>query len=88
MPYGEDRDGISVDAVAGQVAAIAEVDDPLTELVGHVLDGAADARLLPQHRDALADGLYRPLGSIQVLVGQEATERLHIEQCRLRPDQT
>lgn len=39
MAHCEDDDGFRVNAVAGHIAAVAEVDDPLPKFVGHVLVG-------------------------------------------------
>lgn len=78
--YCEDRDGIWRDAIASYVAAIAKVDDPLPELIGHFLNGPADSGLLFQHLHALADSLHGPFCSLQVLGGEEAIDVLHIKQ--------
>lgn len=55
MPRLEDRHGIGVNTIPSHVAAIAEIDDPLAKIIGHVLDGTADARLLTDRLDAQAD---------------------------------
>lgn len=67
MPYCKDRNGIRVDAIAGHVAAVPEVDDPLAELVGPVLDGTADARLLHQYSHPLAEFFTACLAAVRFL---------------------
>ena len=86
VPHRQDRYGIRVDAIAGHVSAIAEVDDPLAELIGQVLDGSSYPGLLLQQLDTLADGLHRPFGRVRVRGSEEAKEALQIEQRRRSPD--
>ena len=86
VPHCQDRYGIRVDALAGHVSAIAEVDDPLAEVIGQVLNGSSYPGLLLQQLDALADGFHRPFGRVRVRGSEEAIEALQIEQRRRSPD--
>lgn len=56
MAHGQDSRRFAVEAVGGDVTAIAEVDEPLPKLRVHVTDRAADVRLMCE--------LARPLGSL------------------------
>src|SRR6218665_550286 len=83
VAHSEDRDGAHVDAVAHHIAAVAEIDQPFPELVGHVLDGTADTGLMSKSFHPLPHGLRRTFGGVDVFWRKEAIKALHIEQRRL-----
>ncbi|MEY3982438.1 MAG: hypothetical protein RLZZ281_1307 [Pseudomonadota bacterium] len=45
MTHRQNGDRLRVNAVAGHVATVTEVDDPVSELIIHVINGSSDARL-------------------------------------------
>lgn len=53
MAHYQNRDGLRVNAVAGHIATVTKVNDPVSELVIHVINGSSHARLLFQYFDAL-----------------------------------
>lgn len=80
MSHSEDDDDLLNNAVAGHIASVTEVDDPVSELIVHVLYRAAHARLLLQHPNPKTIDLYRTLCSIKVFRRRKARDTLHIPQ--------
>lgn len=88
MPDGQNDDLVPLDTVQSDVAAMGEIDQlfPISGL--HVLNGAADPRLLCQDLNAGADRRDRALGSVGVFEGEEVVEALNVGQGMRRPDQS
>jgi len=86
MPHRQDDHVGSIQTVADHVAAVAKIDDPVTELVVHILDGPTHARLQRQHFDPLTNGRHRPFCCVLILGSQKSVQALHIEQSLGRPD--
>jgi hypothetical protein len=78
MPNGQYRDADSINAIARNVAAVPEVDQPFPELVGHVFDVTAYHWLEPEHLDSLSDGLHGAFGSIRVFGCKEPVQTLYV----------
>ena len=53
MAHRQNGDRLRVNAVAGHIATVTKVDDPVSELIIHVINGSPDARLLFQYFHAL-----------------------------------
>ena len=88
VPDGKNGDIFPVEAIEGDIAAVAKVDQPFAKLGFHVFNRAADVRLMDQNPHPGPDSLYCALRSKGIPGCKEAVEPLHIGQRRRRPDQT
>lgn len=80
VSHCQDRRCLTVKVIQGNITAIAEVDRPFPKLRAHVLDGAADTRLVREYFDAGADRFYGTSCCISILRGEEAVEPLNVGQ--------
>ena len=55
VAHSQNGDELRVQTVAGNIAAVTKIDDPVSELVVHVFDRPPDTWLLFQHFDPLAN---------------------------------
>lgn len=65
VTHCQNRVGLPVDTVAGYMATVSEIDDPVPKFVVHVLNRSPHSRLSCQQLDAVADGLHSPLGGVR-----------------------
>jgi len=49
VTYRQNNNGVATDAVSGNVAAVAEINDPFSAIIGHVGYQPTNMRLLPQY---------------------------------------
>jgi len=82
MTHGQNGDRLWGNAVASHIATVTEVDDPVAELVVHVINGASDARLPFQYFDALTYRRHSTFCCVQIFWCEEAIKALNIQQCR------
>lgn len=68
MANGQDHDGLVIEAVAGDIAAVTKLNHPLAVRIRHIFDGPTDLGLLAQNLDGLDDGHCRPLSGDRVLL--------------------
>lgn len=66
MPHRPDDHIVSVQTLASHVTTVAKIDDPVTELIAHVLDWPTHTRLKRKHFHALTNGRHRPFGCILI----------------------
>ena len=88
VAHCQDGHGIGGNTVAHHIAAVAEVNLPFPVRLRHVLNGAANLRLMSQHIHPLPDGLNGTRRGVRILARQEAIKALHVAQRGRRPDQT
>lgn len=58
----QDHNSVTVDAVSDDIAAIAELDQPVPVFLGQIVNGASDAWQFSQRLDALDNGFRGSLG--------------------------
>lgn len=68
---GQHHNGVTINAVSCDIAAITKVYQPVPELLGHILNGAANARQFSERMDTLDDGFSGPLSRCGVLGPQK-----------------
>ena len=59
MPKRQNDRVVSAQAVARDVTTVTQIDDPVTKLVVHILDGPPNAWLQGKYLHALTDGRHR-----------------------------
>jgi len=85
---GEDHDLFAVVVIQDDVGALAEFDDPFSELRRQFFDGTANLRMSAERFDALSNCLNGSLGRVLAFGGQKIIESSHIQHRRLRSFQS
>ena len=87
VPDGEDDHAFAVDAITGDIAAVAEVDGPFPELFGQVLEHPTQPGMDAKDLEALPDRLAGPACRIGILGSQEISQALQVPDRRRCVDQ-
>lgn len=72
MTHREDSNGIIIDMIQSNIAAVAEFDQPFPILRLHILDRATDMGLMGEYLNSSPDGLHGALRRVEILGSQEA----------------
>ncbi len=81
---GEDHDLFAVVVIEDDISALAEFDDPLTELRRQFVHGAANLWMSAERFHSLPNCLNGSLGRVLAFGGQKIIESSHIQHRRLR----
>ena len=86
VPHSQDHPCSSFYPIANNVAAIAEVDGPLTVRVRHIRYWSPNTRVVGDEFYLRSNCLHSAFGSIRALLCQEPIQPLDIVESILRPD--
>lgn len=71
MSDGEDCDGVIINAIAGDIAAVAKIDDPFAEVFREIIDHPPKAGMCRKYLQAQPDRLTCPSCSTGILRAQK-----------------
>lgn len=86
MPYRKDSQGVLINTVANDVAAISEFNEPFPVLLGQVLDKASHVRMHAEGSHSFEDRFASSLGGRWVFRPQEIPEPLKVADRGRRED--
>jgi len=81
MPYGQDCNGVLIDAISGHITAVAKIDQPFPIIFGKIVHYSPHMRIGAEDSYALPYCLTCPARGIRVLGTQKVAQSLQIPDC-------